>query len=355
LGGVFLATTKEFLFSLCNSAGVAGFEFQQAAGLVTNAFKEYCDEVWTDTLGNVIGHKKGKGKFSVLFAAHLDEIGLMVSGYEKGGMLRFIPIGGYDQRSLVAQEVFVHGKEPVYGIIGVKPPHITTAEEAKKAHKIEDMAIDTGLSDEKLKELVRIGDVVTIKREAIDLKGDSVAGKALDDRAGIAILYQCMQELKDTACDIDVYYVASTQEEIGAKGARAAAYTIKPDIAIALDVCHGISPDVSEPRGKKMGGGPVIARGINIHPRVYDSLIKTAKEHYIPHQKSVEPGMSGTDAVTMQVAGCGSATGVISFPLKYMHTSVEVMKMKDIMLTAKLISSYVKDLSDIDLEEMLCL
>ena len=350
-----MATTKEFLFSLCNSTGVAGFEFQQTAGLVSEAFKEFCDEVWTDTLGNVIGHKKGKGKQSVLFAAHMDEIGLMVSGYEKGGFLRFEVVGGYDQRSLVAQEVFVHGKEEVFGIIGVKPPHITTAEEAKNAHKIEDMAIDTGLSDEKLKELVRIGDVVTIKREAIDLRGDTVAGKALDDRAGIAVLFQCMRELKNVDHDIDVYYVASVQEEIGAKGALTATYTLKPDIAIALDVCHGVSPDVSEPKGKKMGGGPVIARGVNIHPRVYDSLIKTAKEHFIAHQRSVEPGMSGTDAYTMQISGCGTATGVISFPLKYMHTSVEVMRMKDIMLTAKLLSSYVMDLSDMDLEELLCL
>ena len=350
-----MTTTKELLFSLCNSTGVSGFEFKQTAGLVTEAFKEYCDEVWTDTLGNVIGHKKGKGKYSVLFAAHMDEIGLMVSGYEKGGFLRFETIGGYDQRSLVAQEVYVHGKESVYGIIGVKPPHITTAEEAKNAHKVEDMAIDTGLCDEKLKELVRIGDVVTIKREAIDLRGDTIAGKAIDDRAGIAILYQCMKDLKNTDCDIDVYYVASAQEELGAAGALTATYTIKPDIAIALDVCHAISPDVAEPKGKKSGGGPVIARGINIHPRVFESLIKTAKDHYITHQRSVEPTMSGTDAVVMQIAGAGCATGVVSFPLKYMHTSVEVMKMKDIMLTAKLMSSYVLDLSDIDLEELLCL
>ena len=350
-----MTTTKELLFNLCNSTGVAGFEFQQTAEIVKSAFKEYCDEVWTDTLGNVIGHKKGKGKYSVLFAAHMDEIGLMVSGYEKGGFLRFEEVGGYDQRSLVAQEVFVHGKEEVYGIIGVKPPHITTPEEAKNAHKMEDMAIDTGLSDEKLKELVRIGDVVTIKRNMIELRGDTVAGKALDDRAGIAALYQCMKDLKNTECDIDVYYVASVQEELGFQGAYTAAYMIKPDIAIALDVCHALSPDVSEPKGKKLGGGPVISRGLNVHPRVYDSLIKTAKDHYIAHQKSVAPTMSGTDAVAMQITGCGSATGIVSFPLKYMHTSVEVMRLKDIMLTAKLISSYVLDLSAIDVEELLCL
>ena len=349
-----MVTTKEFLISLCNSAGVAGFEFQETAGLVKDAFKEYCDDVWTDTLGNVIGHRKGAGKFSILFAAHMDEIGLMVSGYEKGGFLRFTTIGGYDQRSLVAQEVFVHGKENVYGVIGVKPPHITTPEEAKKSHKIEDMAIDTGLCDDELKKLVRIGDVVTIKRQTVELKNGSLAGKAIDDRAGVAVLFQCMQELKNVNCDIDVYYVATVQEEVGCKGGLVAAYELKPDIAIALDVCHGQSPDVQEPRGKKMGGGPVIAKGLNIHPKVFESLKQTAKDHFVAHQISVSPGMSGTDAITMQIAGNGTATAVISFPLKYMHTSVEVIKMKDIMLTSKLISSYVRDLSGKDLEEMLC-
>jgi len=349
-----LTTTKEFLFNLCNSTGVAGFEFKQTAAIVADAFKEFCDEVRVDVLGNVIGVKKGKGKGSVLFSAHMDEIGLMVSGYEKGGFLRFTTIGGYDQRSLVAQEVYVHGKEDVYGVIGVKPPHITTAEEAKKAHKIEDMAIDTGMGDEELAKLVRIGDVVTVKRATIELKNDSIAGKAIDDRAGVAALYQTMQDLKNTDCDVDIYYVASVQEEVGAKGALVATYEIKPDIAIALDVCHGVSPDVQEPKGKKMGGGPVITRGCNIHPRVFDSLVESAKEHFIPHQIEVAPRMSGTDAMTMQVAGCGSATGVIGFPLKYMHTSVEVIKMKDILLTSKLITSYLLDLNGRDLEEMLC-
>jgi len=349
-----LVTTKEFLFELCESTGVAGFEFQETAGLVAKAFKQYCDDVRVDTLGNVIGHKKGDGKHSVLFAAHMDEIGLMVSGYEKGGFLRFTTVGGYDQRSLVAQEVLVHGKQTVYGVIGVKPPHLTTAEEAKKAHKIEDMGIDTGLCDDELKKLVRIGDVVTIKRKMVELKNGSVAGKAIDDRAGVAIMLECMQMLKDVNIGVDVYFVASVQEEVGCKGALVATYDIRPDIAIALDVCHGLSPDVAEPKGNKMGAGPVVSRGPNIHPKVFASLKQTAKDHLIPHQIGVEPGMSGTDAYAMQISAEGTATGVISFPLKYMHTSVEVLKMKDVTLTAKLIANYVRDLGGKDLEEMLC-
>jgi endoglucanase len=350
-----LATAKEFLFSLCNSTGVSGFEFMQTADLVTEAFNKFCDEVYSDTLGNVIGVKKGTGAGKILLAAHMDEIGLMVSGYEEGGFLRFTTIGGYDYRSLVAQEVIVHAKDGgVYGVIGVKPPHITTAAEAKKAHKVEDMAIDTGLCDCELKEKVRIGDIITVKREMVELKGGHIAGKALDDRAGVAVLYQIMQDLKGVEIDNTVYFVASVQEEVGCKGALCATYDIRPDIAIALDVTHGISPDVAEPKGNKLGDGPVIDRGPNIHPKVFSSLKQCAADNFIAHQIAVSPGMSGTDAWMMQVAGPGSATGVISFPLKYMHTSVEVMMFKDIQLTAKLLTSYVLGLNGEDLEVVLC-
>jgi endoglucanase len=350
-----LATTREFLERLSVSSGVTGFEGSEIAGIVTEAFKEYCDEVFTDALGNVVGHKKSAGKYKVLFAAHMDEIGLMVSGYEKGGFLRFTTIGGYDQRSLVSQEVFVHGKEDIYGVIGVKPPHITTPEEARKAHKIEDMAIDTGLDDEKLKSLVRIGDVITIKRDVVKLLNDVIAGKALDDRAGIAAMYECMKTLKNTDCDIDVYYAATVQEEIGCKGAGPLCYALEPDIAIALDVGHAKTPDVRENQAVGWDKGPTISCGINIHPKVFKTLVKTAKDHFIDHQVIAEPGRSGTDAVTMQVARYGTCSGVISIPLKYMHTSVETIRMKDVTLTGMLLSSYILDLCGQDLEEILCL
>jgi endoglucanase len=264
-------------------------------------------------------------------------------------------VGGYDQRSLVSQEVTVHGKEDIYGVIGVKPPHITTPEEAKKAHKIEDMAIDTGFSDEKLKEIVRIGDVVTIKRKVVNLLGDSFAGKSLDDRAGVASMYECMKALKNTDCDIGVYYAATVQEELGAKGAMTVAYDIQPDIAIAIDVGHAKTPDVPERRGIEYGGGPAIDCGINIHPNVFKTLVKTAKDNFIEHQVHAAPGPSGTDAMTMQIARYGTCTGVLSIPLKYMHTSVETMRMKDIILTGKLLSAYVLDLCGKDLEGILCL
>lgn len=349
-----MSNTKDLLIKLANASSVSGFE-SELGEMTSNAFKKYCDEVTIDKLGNVIGVKKGKGKYKIMLSAHMDEIGLMVTAYEEGGFLRFTTIGGYDQRALVSQEVIIHGKEKIYGVIGVKPPHITTPEEAKKSHKIEDMIIDTGYSNEKLKELVTIGDVVTIKREIVELQNNMIAGKAIDDRAGIAVLYDCMMELDKFDSDIDVYYVGSVQEEIGARGAKTAAYAIEPDIGIAIDVCHGRTPDVTDDKAEKMGGGGVITTGPNIHPRVYELMVKTAKDNFLPYQISVAPTHSGTDAYTMQIAGCGMCTGVLSIPLKYMHTSVETLHMDDIYLCGKLLSSFIKDLNKSDLEENLCL
>lgn len=347
-------STKDFLKRLSDNASVSGFETEIGA-MVSAEFSKYCDEVSTDKLGNVIGLKKGKGKYKIMLSAHMDEIGLMVTDYCEGGFLKFTNIGGYDQRALVSQEVYIHGKEKILGIIGVKPPHITKPEEAKNAHKMEDMAIDTGYSLERLKEIVSIGDVVTIKREALELKNGMISGKALDDRAGIAVLYECMKELQHSLSDIDIYYVGSVQEEIGCRGAKTAAYAIAPDVAIAIDVGHGKTPDVSEEKGKKMGGGPIISVGTNISPRIYELLVKAAKDNFLPYQIEVAPKHSGTDAYSMQVSGKGSATGVLGIPLKYMHTSVETISMKDVYLSGKLLSCFIKDLNKGDLEEMLCL
>lgn len=349
-----MSDTKEFLIRLANASSVSGFE-EKVGKMTAEAFSEYCDEVRIDKLGNVIGHKKGSGKYKILFAAHIDEIGLMVTEYEEGGFLKFTNIGGYDQRALVGQEVIIHGKEEIFGVIGVKPPHITKPEEAKNAHKIEDMVIDTGFSIDKLKEKVALGDVITLKREIVALQNDNIAGKAIDDRAGVAVLYEAMKELKNVDTDIDIYYVGSVQEEIGCRGAMVAAYAIEPNIAIAIDVTHGKTPDVNDREGKKMGGGAVISIGPNISPRVYELLVKSAKDNFLPYQIDVAPRHSGTDAFTMQVSGVGAASGVVSIPLKYMHTSVETLCMKDVYLTAKLISSFVKDLCGRDLEEILCL
>jgi len=224
--------TKELIQILTEASGVSGHE-EEVARVIEGHLKDYCDELKRDALGNIIALKKGtKGNSKIMLAAHMDEIGLMVKDIDEKGFIRFTNIGGVDQRTLLCQEVVIHGTEKVYGIIGVKPPHLTTAEERGKALTIEQLMIDTGYSQEELKELVSIGDVITIKRNLLSLKNDWISGKALDDRVGVAVLYACLKELQNVNHQADVYCVATVQEEVGTRGAVTSTYGIDPDINI---------------------------------------------------------------------------------------------------------------------------
>jgi endoglucanase len=341
--------------SLCDANGVAGYE-SEAAGLIKSAFAEHGCDVSVDTMGNVIALKKGKGKGKAAFFSHMDEIGLVVVNLEKNGFVRFSQIGGYDQRTLLAQEVIIHGREKVYGVIGIKPPHLTTPEDANKAVKMNDMLIDTGYGEEKLKELVKVGDIITIKRKTIELKGDTLAGKALDDRACVAVMFEALKNLKDFNHDVDVYFVSTAQEEVGTRGAITATYGIEPDIGVALDVTFAKQPEMKPQQVNEYGKGPVIEMGPNIHPKVFEMFKTAAKDNNIPHQIDVMvTGSSGTDARSVQISRFGVASGLISVPLKYMHTSVECINMRDVTAAGKLLSAMVIGLNGKDLEEQLCL
>jgi len=316
-------------------------------------FKKYGTETSTDRFGNIYFRKKGRqSNYSIMVAAHLDEIGLMVKYIDSRGYLRFTTVGGIDPRTLPAQEVYVHGRETLLGIIGSIPPHIQH-EKSEKAMKIDDLAIDVGLPYDKVIALVQVGDPVTIKRECVSLLNDLVAGKALDDRAGIVVMLQCLLELQKLYHAHDVIFVATSQEEVGIRGAITSAYTINPDIGIAVDVTHAVTPDTKGQVNIELKKGPTIALGPNIHPKIYDHLIKTAKENRIPHQIEPIPGASGTDAWAIQVTRSGIPTGLVSIPLRYMHTSVETVSMQDITNAGSLLAYFIASLPD-DLEEFLC-
>lgn len=346
---------EEILKQISEASGISGHE-QEAALIVKNYFNKYCDEVKEDSLGNIIAFKKGTGvnNSKIMLAAHIDEIGLMVKNIDKNGFIQFTNVGGVDQRTLLCQEVIIHGKKKVYGVIGVKPPHITSEEERGNALSIDDLSIDTGFSKDELNSLVQIGDVVTIKRDVIKLQNDWVAGKAMDDRAGIASLLMCLKELSYCNHSADIYFVATVQEEVGARGAVTSAYSINPDIGIAIDVGFGKTPELSQYETIEMSKGPAITVGPNIHPNIFDKLKQVAINQYIDYQVEVAPGHSGTDAWPMQVSGSGIATGVISIPLRYMHTSVETVSLSDIEKTGKLLSNFIVALNEIDMEELLC-
>lgn len=346
---------KRFLKELCEAPGVSGYE-HNVARLVQAAFKSYVDEVRQDRLGNVVFRKKGTGENRprILLAAHMDEIGLMVTKIEEGGFLRISAVGGIDPRTVVGQEVTLCGRETLSGVIGVKPPHLTDADEQDKGHKMEDLHIDLALPAERVKKLVAVGDLAIIRREAIELAGQSLAAKAMDDRAGVAVLLACLKELQRLQHAADVYAVATVQEEVGVRGAATATYGVVPDIGIAVDVTHGEMPGVPEYDTCKMGKGPGVTIGPNIHPRVGEEIMRVAKEYKIPYQLEVAAGPTGTDARAIQVTRGGIPTGLVSIPLRYMHTSVELVDMDDVKHAGRLLAYFIAAVDAAFVEGLTC-
>lgn len=342
---------KYLLRNLSESHGISGYE-KAIADFIKNEFAKITDDVNEDKFGNLICFKRGlKSKYKVMIAAHMDEIGLMVKDIDKNGFIKFTTVGGVDQRTLPSQEVVIHGKKDILGVIGTKPPHLLSSSEMDKAIKIDDMYIDIGMNQKEAMELINIGDSITVKREFIELLNDYAAGKAIDDRAGVVVMAVCLEELKKLYHSHDVYAVVTTQEEPGIRGATTAAYNVDPDIAIAIDVthgkAHGINIDI------ELGKGPAIGKGPNIHPKIYNGIIDIAKEYNVPYQIEPLPGHSGTDAWAIQVSKSGIPTGLVSIPLRYMHTSVETINMKDIINTGKLLAYYIANLPE-ELEGYLC-
>jgi len=247
-------------------------------------------------------------------------------------------VGGFDVRTLPGQEVIVHGRVDLPGVIGSRPPHVLPLEERKKVTPLDGLFIDVGLPEAELKRHVRVGDIITLRGDFAELQTGYVSGKAMDDRAGVASLVHCLHAMTAMRSTWDVYAVATVQEEIGLRGAITSAYDIDPDIAIAVDVDIGSTPGLAEGESIELNKGPGIDAGPNVHPLMRARLVETAKEHEIPFQVSAVPGHSGTDGWAIQVAREGIPTALLSIPLRYMHTPVETAHAKDIERTGRLMA-----------------
>lgn len=341
--------TVQLLRELSEAPGVSGYE-HAIADIARRTFEPWADELRHDALGNLIALKRGKRdagqpRRTIMLAAHSDEIGLMITGYD-GAFLRFTRVGGVDVRTILGQEVLVYGSRPLAGIIASRPPHVLSAEEREKPVPLEDLRIDVGLAEERLRELVQVGDLVTMRREFLELSEGFVSGKAFDDRAGVASLAVCLEALSRLQHSWDVYAVATTQEEVGLRGATVSAYGLAPDLAVAVDVGFGSQTGVGENESIQMNGGPAIARGPNVHPLMHERLVSTAQSYELPHQVEIVAGASGTDGWAIQVAREGIPTAVISIPLRYMHTSVETVSIKDIERTGRLLALFIAALDE---------
>jgi putative aminopeptidase FrvX len=340
----------ELLKRLSETPGVTGYE-APVRKLIVDELKDHVDSVEVDRMGNVIAHKKGSGPV-VLIAGHMDEIGFLVSFIEeKSGFLRISPLGGFDPVTLVAQRVDVHTRDgSLPGCIGRKPIHILTEEERKKPVKLEDLFVDIGLSAEAVADRVSVGDVVTLRQSYVEY-GDVASGKALDDRLGVYVTIEAMNRAKSLDCDL--YVVATTQEEIGLRGAHVAGFRVNPDIAIAVDVCTAADTAgvAANRQVSKLGEGTAIslrdARSV-WHPGLVKAMIELAKERDIPYQVIV-PNRGGTDAGALQLAQAGSAAMALSVPTRYVHSVVETVNVKDVEATIDLLAAVLETASSIDL------
>lgn len=341
----------ELLKTLCDAHGPSGNEYW-VHPVIEKMFSSF-GEASKDNFGNLTICKKGKGKKKIMFMAHADEVFLLVTSIEKRGFLKFKPVG-IDPKTLVSQEVVIHGKKDIPGIIGIKPPHLMSKEESTEGIKPEQLLIDTGYSEDKIKEIVKVGDYVTLNRKMVRLLNNNVAGKATDDRASIFAMYWCGKELENVNHDLNVYFTASCQEEVGHRGAKVASYCINPDLAVAIDVTFDNGPLGDTERENNLGGGPVVCVGPNVHPKFRKKVIELAKEYKIPYNIEVEPGNTGTDAWDIQIVRSGIPTLLISIPIKYMHTSVEVINLDDIKNTGRLIAKFVEKITDSEVEALTC-
>lgn len=342
---------KENIKLLSNLHGVSGHEHSVAKN-VMGIFKPYCDECSIDAMGNVIAVKKSKNpKGKVMIEAHMDEVGFIITNIDDRGFLYFSTIGGIDPGIMPAQEVIVHGKSRINGVIGAKPPHILTPEECKKTIPKDKLYIDTGYSAEEIKKIVKVGDTATMRNKTLFLLGDNVSTKAQDDRTSVAVLADVLGQLKDTDLPFDLYAVATVQEEVGLRGAGCVSYDINPDFAIAIDVCHGTSPDAKD-NTFPTGGGAVISKGPNIHPLLVEAVINVMKIKGIEYSIDIDGGDTGTDAAAIQIAHNGIPTVLFSLPLKYMHTPVETISLSDVKATADAIGEFLKSVKKVG--DVLC-
>lgn len=333
----------DLLQSLTRIPAIPGHEEPVARHLET-LWRSLGAETRLDRLGNCLGLLPGRGpepRPRVLAAAHMDQIGLMITAIEPGGFLRFTGAGGWDRRILQAQQVMVHGRQPVPGVIASRPPHLTPAAERSKVPPIDQLYIDTGLSEAEVTAQVPVGAMVTVDYEFLRLANERYASPAMDDRACLAVLTLALEELAGMERQADFIAAGTKQEESGFfLGASTAAWGVAPTVAIAVDVTFGTHPGSSED-SFPLDEGPTVLVGANAHPQVSKLMREICKETGIPYQVEVIFGNSGTDAWAMQVAAGGCASGLISVPIRYMHTPVETIAGADVRSAARLLARFV--------------
>ena len=346
-------STTALLKRLSQAIGVTGYTgTNNIWDAVAAELSLVAEPVERDRMGSVTGLKQGEQSGSsrrkIMIAAHLDEIGAVVTKIDQG-FLRFSQVGGLDARVLMGQEVLVHGRQTLPGLIGSIPPHLQPPDAPRDKVDQQEMFIDVGLPADQVAQAVQVGDIISFYREPVDLLSGLVSGKAMDNRASIAAMIVCLQTLQKLRHQWDVYAVATADEEWGSYvGATTMAYTIRPDVAIALDVTFA---DVDE-IDIKLNKGPVIGLGVGNHAVVREKLKSVCKALEMNFQSEIMPSGAGTDAAAIEVSREGVPTVLVSVPSRYVHAPIEVVSPKDVERVGRLLAHFIADLDESFIEEL---
>ncbi len=332
----------ELLRKICNTPGVSGFE-EAIRSLIISEISNDVDELKVDPLGNIIAIKKGNSRQKLLFTAHMDEIGFMVQHIDDEGFIRFIPLGGFDPKTLSAQRVIIHGKKDIIGVMGSKPIHIMSQDERNKATQLKDFFIDTGLSKEEVLEQISIGDPITRDRDLIQM-GKCINAKSLDNRISVYILIELIKKVKFT--DLDLYFAFTVQEELGLRGAKTAAFSIGADYAINVDttIAFDVPGAQAHENITKLGHGVAIKifdSSVMPDSRMIKFLKDCAKD--IKWQAEILTG-GGTDTASVQLAGHGAISGAISIPTRNIHQVIEMVHEEDCIAAINILEKAIDNI-----------
>ena len=333
-----------FLKNVLETPSPSGYE-RPVQDLVRAWAGQYADEMRTDRHGNVIAVLNPGAGPRVMLAGHCDQIGLMVQHIDENGYLYVQPIGGWDMQILLGQNLTVWAKDgPIAAVVARRAPHLLTNEERNKVPQFQDVWLDAGFKDRKEAEaLVTAGDPVTFALGYRDLRNGLAVSPAMDDKVGLWVVMEALRLLKGRPLQAAIYCVSTVQEEIGLRGATTSTYGIHPTVGIAVDVCHATDTpgnDKKQIGDIKLGSGPVLFRGPNINPRVFERLHQAARDYEIPVQVKGAPRGTGTDANAMQLSRDGVAAALVGIPNRYMHSPVEVVHLEDLERAARLLAEF---------------
>ena len=342
-----LLKTKELVKELCSASFVSGYEITEQNNVLLGYLQQHNIPYEIDSIGNIIFQKSGNGEETLMLIAHYDEIGFAVKYIDDNGYVYFSASGGVDASILRSQKVVImHDGQPVDGVIGAKPIHMTNQKRSEKnTLDISDLWIDIGvIGKEDVGKYVSVGDPISFYPNFAELKDRIFTSKSIDNRVGVAVLFSVYEKIRNANVNYKcIYFVLSSQEELGLRGARIAGYNIYPEVCIAIDVTHATDyPSVSKSKygDIKLNQGVVIPTGSNFTPSVQKCLRKNADKNDIPYQVESLPGYSGTDISEIQLARGGCRSGLISVPCRYMHTSVEIASYNDIEASVEVLSAF---------------